>query len=835
LKNTFIAVLYLSLAFSSSNKKYSTDKFFNVLQEKFGVQSPEDFLKLRSQPSKIEEIRSSREMADFIGEWERKHVDNEMYVTTSTDKTMGNWFAIVAMDSAEGSVTASHEDGETVLNYLLDMAEMESDEGDENGDGRNRNSSALNYAQDYVDRDAIIQNQTTFDLITEFNLIVDSTNVSGGLGGNDPSNCQINWPQDPYKMAVYSFVSEYVLNEGASVGCFVDSDSLDQMYESVALDMESGWSGDDDGDDDGDGDHDAYTYGPRIAAYLTDLDPGTGNIYFDDSGDVATITFIDVSSFGGSTNQTNTFQIQLVYSTGEVIISYKDLSLAGSNASEAPGGLAVGLGDGEGVFNEVDMNQIGSEVFYNCPVEAFGSSNDLDLEYTKLTFTPSADYSAYSMISEIITELPGTYSNSISIDDDNYQSVSLLADFQFYDNTYSEIFINNDGNIGFDEGDTTCVCWSCEDGEGQCAAQYLVGGRAGDDGDDDGDDEGSKLYIMNLNFTEFMLFAFGIAPERVDDPLVVILDYDTQIVMAQELTPFGQEPEYIVSDSEDWEMGVIVDTLEQTITFNDLSLSDRLTGQTGLTLNGTIGAGTIDFIAGVETEINFPSMFSDMDEQEDQIFIFYDDSSGIDIDQSENDYGDVEIDTTEFYWHATSDSIFLTYPESEEEEELVISGSFIFSADSLYFTSVAYECGNEASGDCGEEMLGDFPIVRDLEYGDIANFSMVETLWLVPFENETVSTDIETTPEKFMLHQSYPNPFNPITTIKFDIGSVNAGLVTLKIYNIAGRNVATLLDKTLEPGLYEFQWNAINIPSGVYFSELTSGTQRQTQKMILLK
>tara|TARA_Y100000817_G_scaffold60068_1_gene44873 strand:- start:5546 stop:8008 length:2463 start_codon:yes stop_codon:yes gene_type:complete len=820
----------MSFAFSSSNKKYSTDKFFNILQEKFGVQGPEDFLKLRSQPSRIEEIRSSREMADFIGEWERKHVDNEMYVTTSTDKTMGNWFAIVAMDSAEGSVTASHENGETVLNYLLDMAEMESDEGDDNGEDRVRNSSALNYAQDYVDRDAITQNQTIFDLVTEFNLIVDSTNVSGGLGGNDPSNCQINWPQDPYKMAVYSFVSEYVLDEGASVGCFVDSDTLDQTYESVALDMESGWSGDDDGDDD------AYTYGPRIAAYLTDLDPGTGNIYFDDSGDVATITFIDVSSFGGSTNQTNTFQIQLIYSTSEVIISYQDLSLAGSNASEAPGGLAVGLGNGEGLFDEVDMTQIGSEVFYNCPVEAFGNSNDLDLEYTKLTFTPSADFSTYSVISEIITELPGTYSNLISIDDDNYQLVSLLTDFQFYDNTYSEIFINNDGNIGFDEGDTTCVCWPCEDGEGQCAAQYLVGGRAGDNDGDDGDDEGSKLYIMNLNFTEFMLFAFGIAPERVDDPLVVILDYDTQIVMAQELTPFGQEPDYIVSDSEDWEAGVMVDTLEQTITFNDLTLSDRFTGQTGLTLNGTIGAGTIDFIAGVETEINFPSMFSDMNEEENQqVIIFYDDSSGIDIDQSEDDYGNVEIDTSEFYWHATSDSIFLTYPESEEEDEEIISGTFIFSADSLYFARVAHECGSEHSRDCSGEMLGDFPIVRDLEQGDITNFSMIETLWLVPFENETVSIDFDTAPEKFMLHQSYPNPFNPITTIRFDIGIANAGSITLRIYDIKGRNVATLLDKTVEPGIYKFRWNASNLPSGVYFSVLTSEIKRQTQKMILLK
>ena len=92
---------------------------------------------------------------------------------------------------------------------------------------------------------------------------------------------------------------------------------------------------------------------------------------------------------------------------------------------------------------------------------------------------------------------------------------------------------------------------------------------------------------------------------------------------------------------------------------------------------------------------------------------------------------------------------------------------------------VAHECGSEHSRDCSGEMLDDFPIVRDLEQGDITNFSMIETLWLVPFENETVSIDFDTAPEKFMLHQSYPNPFNPITTIRFDIGIANAGSITL--------------------------------------------------------
>ena len=87
--------------------------------------------------------------------------------------------------------------------------------------------------------------------------MIEGDNVSGGLGGDNPGNCEINWPEDPYRMAVYSFVSEYVLSEGASVGCFVDDGSLDQTFSYVALEMESLWSGGDNGDD-GDDDYDLF-------------------------------------------------------------------------------------------------------------------------------------------------------------------------------------------------------------------------------------------------------------------------------------------------------------------------------------------------------------------------------------------------------------------------------------------------------------------------------------------------------------------------------------------------------------------------------------------------
>ncbi|MGD0591693.1 MAG: T9SS type A sorting domain-containing protein [Bacteroidota bacterium] len=93
--------------------------------------------------------------------------------------------------------------------------------------------------------------------------------------------------------------------------------------------------------------------------------------------------------------------------------------------------------------------------------------------------------------------------------------------------------------------------------------------------------------------------------------------------------------------------------------------------------------------------------------------------------------------------------------------------------------------------------------------------------------------NIELTPASFILAQNYPNPFNPSTTIKFQIPS--KGFVTLKIYDIIGREVATLVNGFQEAGNYTVQWSAANLSSGVYWYRLTAGTFVQTNKMLLLK
>ena len=88
-------------------------------------------------------------------------------------------------------------------------------------------------------------------------------------------------------------------------------------------------------------------------------------------------------------------------------------------------------------------------------------------------------------------------------------------------------------------------------------------------------------------------------------------------------------------------------------------------------------------------------------------------------------------------------------------------------------------------------------------------------------------------PAVYKLEQNYPNPFNQTTTISFELSSSN--MTTLKIYNINGQQIATLVYEQLSAGNYQFQWNAQNLPSGIYFCKLISGSFSETKQMILLK
>jgi hypothetical protein len=88
-------------------------------------------------------------------------------------------------------------------------------------------------------------------------------------------------------------------------------------------------------------------------------------------------------------------------------------------------------------------------------------------------------------------------------------------------------------------------------------------------------------------------------------------------------------------------------------------------------------------------------------------------------------------------------------------------------------------------------------------------------------------------PNTISLHQNYPNPFNPETTISFILPAESH--VALKVYDIMGREVMTLLNQKLTGGAHEVNFDGAGLPSGIYFYRLQSGGAALTKKMVLLK
>lgn len=88
-------------------------------------------------------------------------------------------------------------------------------------------------------------------------------------------------------------------------------------------------------------------------------------------------------------------------------------------------------------------------------------------------------------------------------------------------------------------------------------------------------------------------------------------------------------------------------------------------------------------------------------------------------------------------------------------------------------------------------------------------------------------------PDGYELHQNYPNPFNPSTVVEFRVSSY--GLVSLKVFDILGREVATLVNESKTPGIYEVEFDAGDLTSGTYFYTLIAGNFMSTKKMIVIK
>jgi M6 family metalloprotease-like protein len=147
--------------------------------------------------------------------------------------------------------------------------------------------------------------------------------------------------------------------------------------------------------------------------------------------------------------------------------------------------------------------------------------------------------------------------------------------------------------------------------------------------------------------------------------------------------------------------------------------------------------------------------------------------------------------------------------------------------------------------DNAEEYCPSYPQACINESNIYYKVKAVDTQYLTSVSSDSVMARVDGTPPQkavaqnttkpveYSLMQNYPNPFNPTTTISYSVPK--NGLVTLKVFDILGREVTSLVNEAKEAGIYSVTFNASNLPSGIYFYNITSGNFIATKKLILLK
>ncbi|MBN8583607.1 MAG: T9SS type A sorting domain-containing protein [Ignavibacteria bacterium] len=187
--------------------------------------------------------------------------------------------------------------------------------------------------------------------------------------------------------------------------------------------------------------------------------------------------------------------------------------------------------------------------------------------------------------------------------------------------------------------------------------------------------------------------------------------------------------------------------------------------------------------------------------------------------------------TTTFRWSGNACYRYGWFDSTGQEKRMISSmGSASLNSGDTQIVVMSYmitrDGGNNFQNVCALQSLSDSAL--KYYYNDFRT--------CVPIGIEPISSEI---PQKFELLQNYPNPFNPATKIRFHIplsrGVSEGRGVLLKIYDVLGKEIAVLVNENLKPGIYEIDWNAENLPSGVYFYSLLTNEFTQTKKMVVVK
>ena len=290
---------------------------------------------------------------------------------------------------------------------------------------------------------------------------------------------------------------------------------------------------------------------------------------------------------------------------------------------------------------------------------------------------------------------------------------------------------------------------------------------------------------------------------------------------------------------------ITIDTTSMSVDIAALTVANDA-GDTTYTISGSIVPGTIDLVADVPTEMPFlvDDFGPDDDDDETITFQFFEDGTGYEIFSGFDDYyGYYEYtDTSEIEWSATDDSISIIFHGYDDyygyyyeysdsitlayevaDDMLSLSAEFDFCEDDYYY--YYYD-------DCYEMFEMQFGItdIQDITL----DFSM-EMSYNGPL---AIAGEIELQPDEFRLYNAYPNPFNPTTTLKYEMGS--AGPVFIDVFNVSGRKIRSLYNGIQSPGQHEIRWDARDdrgrqVSSGIYLFKVHVNGKQQTAKALLLK
>jgi hypothetical protein len=131
--------------------------------------------------------------------------------------------------------------------------------------------------------------------------------------------------------------------------------------------------------------------------------------------------------------------------------------------------------------------------------------------------------------------------------------------------------------------------------------------------------------------------------------------------------------------------------------------------------------------------------------------------------------------------------------------------------------------------------LSGFKLSASIKYhiGTFDNMNGGAKIFSLDYSTSDVEPISTSVPDDYKLLQNYPNPFNPNTTIQFSVPE--EGFVTLDIFSSLGEKISTLISENLNAGTYKYDWNAADLPSGIYFYRLTAERFKRTRKLVLMK